>query len=46
MERRGYEHHSPLPKKLAKGNSKQKNYVNSYQEQIEILKAKNCSCSL
>ena len=46
MERRGYEHHSPLPKKLSKGNSKQKTYVNSYQEQIEILKAKNCSCSL
>jgi len=46
MGKREYEHHSPLPKELAKGSSKQKNYVNSYQEQIKILKAKNCSCSL
>jgi Pyrimidine dimer DNA glycosylase len=46
MGKRGYEHHSPLSKELAKGSSKQRNYINSYQEQIEILKTKNCSYSL
>jgi len=46
MRKRGYEHNSPLPKELAKGASKQKDYVNSYKEQILILKAKNCSCRL
>jgi len=46
MRKRGYEHNSPLPRELAKGASKQKDYVNSYKEQILILKAKNCLCRL
>ena len=46
MRKRGYKHNSPLPRELAKGASKQNDYVNSYKEQILILKAKNCSCRL
>ena len=46
MRKRGYKHNSFLPRELAKGASKQKNYVNSYKGQILILKVKNYSCRL
>ena len=46
MVKRGYIHQSPLPRELAKGSSKQEEFVNSYKEQISILKAKRCSCKL
>ncbi|MCX5687120.1 MAG: pyrimidine dimer DNA glycosylase/endonuclease V [Candidatus Omnitrophica bacterium] len=46
MNRRGYEHKTPLLKALAKGKCKQGEYVNSYKEQIEILKSKKCDCKI
>mgnify|MGYP003854757195 CR=1 FL=1 len=46
MNRRGYKHKSPLDKNLAKGSSKQKEFVDSIEKQIEILKNKNCQCLL
>ena len=46
MEFRGYNHNSPLEKKLASGQSTQKAYVNSIDQQIKILKAKGCQCNL
>jgi len=44
--RRGYQHHSPLDKKLAKGKSDQKTFINTIKEQKEILKKKPCECLL
>lgn len=44
MERRGYKHNSPLDKKLAVGGKKQTVFVNSVDEQMEILKSKPCDC--
>jgi len=44
MERRGYNHRSPLDRKLAKGKGVQDVYINTIEEQEEILKAKPCEC--
>ena len=44
MERRKYKHNSPLSKKLARGLSKQNQFVNTKREQKEILKNKKCLC--
>jgi hypothetical protein len=41
---RGYKHHSPLNKKLAKGSSDQRVFINTVKEQKEILKKKLCEC--
>lgn len=46
MKKRMYKHKSPLDKKLACGNSRQTNFVNTYNEQIIILKNKNCQCNI
>ncbi len=46
MKKRGYNHNSDLEKSLARGGSIQRKYVNSYKEQIEILKGKKCSCNV
>lgn len=46
MHSRGYNHNSELDKNLAIGDSKQKEYVNSPKEQIEILRTKACECKL
>jgi len=46
MKKRGYMHNSPLEKKFAKGKSKQDVYVDSPEEQIKILKNKNCRCKI
>lgn len=43
---RGYQHHSPLDKKLAKGKSGQDVFVNTIAEQKIILKSKPCNCLL
>ncbi|MFH1946774.1 MAG: pyrimidine dimer DNA glycosylase/endonuclease V [Candidatus Magasanikbacteria bacterium] len=42
--RRGYNHHTPLDKKLAKGKTKQDVFVNTVAEQKIILKNKSCDC--
>ncbi len=46
MRKRGYNHKSPLPISKAHGIATQKDFVNSYKEQIQILKSKKCSCDL
>lgn len=44
MKKRGYNHASPLDKKLATGKKTQDKFVNTISEQREILKLKNCEC--
>ena len=44
MEIRGFNHKSPLDIKYAKGSNKQKEHVDSIEEQIRILKNKSCEC--
>lgn len=44
MEKRDYSHKSDLPIRLAKGVKKQDIFINTINEQIEILKNKNCTC--
>jgi hypothetical protein len=44
MTQRGYTHHSPLPRKLATGVSKQDVFVDSYDRQCQILRDKGCGC--
>lgn len=44
MSARGYRHNSPLDKSLATGKSKQTEFVNTIEEQREILKNKTCAC--
>lgn len=44
MRRRGYNHQSPLDKSKARGAASQTVFVNSYEEQLAILKKKNCEC--
>jgi hypothetical protein len=42
--RRGYRHLTPLDKALAKGKAKQNLFINTLEEQVELLKAKDCDC--
>ncbi len=46
MKKRDYNHQSPLDARLALGNSKQIVYVDSYMQQINILKRKKCDCKI
>lgn len=46
IKRRGYNHQSPLDKKLASGKLKQDEFVNTKAEQRIILKHKDCDCPL
>jgi len=46
MKKRGYNHFSPIEKRKATGQTEQTEYVDSPDKQIEILKAKNCSCKV
>ena len=46
MKKRGYNHNSDLDYRLAKGGRIQKDYVDSYSEQISILRRKKCSCKV
>lgn len=41
---RGYKHHTPLDKSLAKGSKIQTTFINTLAEQKILLKNKNCSC--
>lgn len=43
---RGYHHHSPLNKKLARGSESQRVFINTIKEQKNILKNKPCDCLL
>ena len=44
MEKRGFNHKSPLNIDLATGLDFQNTYVDSFDEQIKILKNKKCKC--
>ncbi len=44
LEKRGYIHKSPLDKNLAKGYDIQNKFVNTIEEQKQILKNKTCEC--
>jgi hypothetical protein len=44
MENRGFNHNSPLDINFAIGCSVQKDFVDSLQDQIKILKIKKCEC--
>ncbi len=44
MLRRGYNHLSPLDKRLAKGSATQRSYIDSPAIQKKILKKKPCEC--
>lgn len=44
MARRGYNHHSPLDKKLAQGNGSQDVLIDTLLEQKKILNKKPCEC--
>ena len=46
FEKRGYKHHTPLDKKLAKGSDKQSVFINTLKEQKILLKNKPCECSI
>jgi len=41
---RGYEHRTPLDKKIAKGKRAQNVFINTISEQKIILKNKTCAC--
>ncbi|MEI7620203.1 MAG: pyrimidine dimer DNA glycosylase/endonuclease V [Candidatus Falkowbacteria bacterium] len=43
---RGYKHHTPLDKKLAKGKGEQDAFINTVLEQEILLKNKPCDCLL
>ncbi|MFC2168761.1 pyrimidine dimer DNA glycosylase/endonuclease V [Acidobacteriota bacterium] len=44
MERRGYNHRSPLDKGIARGQAVQDVYLDSSDKQRQILKDKPCTC--
>lgn len=46
MISRNYHHKSELDRKYATGYSRQNQFVNTYDEQIKILKNKGCKCKL
>jgi len=46
MKKRGYNHYSPLDVRFATGKNIQDQFVDSYEEQIIILKNKKCGCKV
>ncbi|MBU1445709.1 pyrimidine dimer DNA glycosylase/endonuclease V [Patescibacteria group bacterium] len=44
FSKRGYQHKSPLDKKLATGDTTQKIFINTIKEQKNILTKKPCEC--
>ena len=44
MERRGYHHATPLDKRLALGQMRQRAFVDSIPAQRRLLRAKGCPC--
>lgn len=46
LERRGYRHAFDLDKKLAIGSAKQSVFIDTIEEQEELLRAKLCECLL
>jgi hypothetical protein len=46
MKKKNYQHKSDLNRVFATGVSVQEKFVNSYGEQLEILKNKGCKCKI
>jgi hypothetical protein len=46
IQKRGYQHKSPLKLELATGNDTQSEYVDSIKKQKEILRNKKCGCHI
>ena len=46
MITRGYNHQSPLDRKLAKGKSRQDEFVDPIERQIGVLRDKGCDCNV
>ncbi|MGB8028016.1 MAG: pyrimidine dimer DNA glycosylase/endonuclease V [Nitrososphaeraceae archaeon] len=46
MKKRNYQHKSDLNRVFATGRSIQEKFVDSYDEQLEILKDKGCKCKI
>jgi hypothetical protein len=46
MLRRGYRHKSPLDEGLATGAAQQDVFVDTYEEQVGILRDKGCECDV
>lgn len=44
FSKRGYKHHTPLDRKLAKGKASQNVFINTLGEQKVLLKNKPCEC--
>ncbi len=44
MERRGYQHHTDLNARLARGIARQSEFVDSIREQRRLLREKGCAC--
>jgi len=44
MGKRGYHHYSPLDPELSTGSDKQDMFINTIEEQWQILKQKGCEC--
>ena len=44
MTRRGYQHHSPLIRRLATGRARQDRFVDSPRKQRALLRRKGCDC--
>lgn len=44
MTRRGYRHHSPLDRRLASGDARQRAFVDPVSRQKLLLKGKRCAC--
>jgi hypothetical protein len=46
MKKRGYNHKSPLNKDFATGDIIQNNMIDSIEDQINLLRNKNCKCKI
>ena len=46
MAARGYEHRTPLPKRLARGSGVQRVLIATRAAQREMLRVKGCACSV
>jgi hypothetical protein len=46
MEKRNFNHKSPLDKTKATGSEIQNEFVNTVEEQISILRKKRCNCNV
>jgi hypothetical protein len=46
MVHRGYRHHSQLEITFATGDTQQDDFINSYEEQVYLLRNKKCECTV